>query len=140
MNLVFFSTVTVEAFLEYFRKQFISANDATSVGYNVSFWSCFQRVIHSIPKTSNALESWHHALNNFFSQAHPNIAAFINTLSVIEQTNYIKMIQSKNGNLEVSERDFKKEEELRVICLHYNEFDIEKFLKVIEKLTGFKTE
>ncbi len=50
------------------------------------------------------------------------------------------MFQSKNGNLKVSESDFKKEEELRVICLHYNEFNIENHLKIIENSTGFKTE
>ncbi len=96
-------------------------------------------MIHSVPRTSNALESWHHVLNEFFPRAHPNITAFINTLCVIEQTNYIKMVQAKSGKLEISRRDFKKEE-LKIACLSYNKFDIEIYFKMIEKFTGFKTE
>ncbi len=129
----------LESFFEYFRKQFLPSDVNSAVGYNISFWSCYQRVIHSVPRTSNALESWHHVLNEFFPRAHPNIAAFINTLSVIEQTNYIKMVQAKSGKLEISGRDFKKEE-LRIVCVNYNEFDIEIYFKMIEKFTGFKTE
>ncbi len=47
------------------------------------------------------------------------------------------MVQAKSGKLGISRRDFKKEE-LKIVCLNYNEFDIEIYLQMTEKSSSVK--
>ncbi len=56
-------------FLIYFRKQFVAGDVSTNPAYDVKFWSCYKRVLNSIPRTTNSLEGWHRQLNSSFNSA-----------------------------------------------------------------------
>ena len=56
-------------FLSYFEKMFIGNTEKEAVYCN-EFWSCFERVIDSIDRTTNVLEAWHRSLY-FFSHSTP---------------------------------------------------------------------
>ncbi len=128
-------------FLLYFRRQFIGGDINQEPSYEKIFWSCYQRVINSIPRTTNSLEGWHRQLNSSFNRSHLNLASFVNVLAREEQRIFVKLTQIKFGNyIEVVTSDFKKEYELKVVCENFYEFDLKNFLKLIDRLISFKTE
>ncbi len=128
-------------FFIHFKKQFVMNNDEEHPIYPISFWSYHERVCKGVPRTSNVLKSWHMIFNSHFVRSHPNLAHFINTLAIIEQEKFIIMIHLKGGKtFEITGLDFKKEIELRTICLYYEEFEVENYLKLINKYTNSKNE
>ncbi len=89
----------------------------------------------NIPRTSNAIESWYRNLNCNFNSAHPNLAILIKALSNMELQFHFNLVQIKAGRgLDVTVTNFKKEKELSVICMNYNEFERESYFLLIETL------
>ncbi len=128
-------------FLIYFRKNFVAGEERPEPAFNVSFWSCYDRVISSVQRTTNTLEGWHRALNSSFNRSHPNLAAFVEVLRREEQRMYFNLTQIKNGLfLDPTEIDFKKEYHLKILCGNFKNFNIDSFFKLIDKLMTFKTE
>ncbi len=131
----------IVSFLIYFRKQFIAGENQPDPAYPIKFWSCYERIQGSIPRTTNSLEGWHRQLNSSFNSAHPNLAVFLEVLCREEQRAFVKMTQIKFGNyIEITTTDFKKEQELKVLISNFKEFDIINYFKLIDRLLNFKIE
>ena len=47
-------------------------------------WSCFERVYLGLPRTTNALEGWHHKLNTLLRRAHANMWTLLEQLVLLE--------------------------------------------------------
>ncbi|KAG0441252.1 hypothetical protein DMUE_1192 [Dictyocoela muelleri] len=73
-----------ETIFKYFEHTYfpiISTNENTN-RYTPVFWSCYDRIINDIPRSTNAVEGWHRAINNSTTISHPNLARFIIILKI----------------------------------------------------------
>lgn len=117
---------------------FIGNTEKEAVYCN-EFWSCFERVIDSIDRTTNVLEAWHRSLNTSSHIAHPNIAMFLQILSNEEQTSKIKITQICSGShLEISKYNLEKEKKIKTLCENFNLISIDSFYKLMDKFIGIK--
>jgi hypothetical protein len=88
--------------------------------FKIDFWSCYDRVIFDIPRSTNAVEGWHRALNNSTSVPHINIAELIEIIRNVVEKVRVDLLQVQSGNtMLLSERNFKKEEKLRAVVKSY---------------------
>ena len=67
--------------------------------YDIEYWSCYDRVLFSYPRTTNSLESWHKTLKCRSEKAHPNLARFVEILQNVENDALYDFIQLKDGNM-----------------------------------------
>ena len=119
---------------------FVAGGISPEPAYDVEFWSCYEHIKKGVARTSNILECWHHKLNASFNSVHPNLAAFITTLSKNEQETYFNLTQMKGGVLfQVTGSDFKREFILKTLIENYENFDLDVFFKHLDRIMTFKT-
>jgi predicted nuclease of restriction endonuclease-like RecB superfamily len=57
--------------VKFFEKKYINVSDE-----NLRFWNAYNRVLAFLPRTTNALEGFHRAINKLFSRAKPDLGYF----------------------------------------------------------------
>jgi hypothetical protein len=70
---------SMKQFFEYYKSTYIidNAEHVKCSMYELTFWSCHERIINDIPRSTNSVEGWHRSLNNYTFVSHPNIGKFI---------------------------------------------------------------
>ena len=109
----------IKAFLDYFKKNFITFNDNNEKEkaiYEKTFWSRNNRILMEVPRTTNILEAWHRTLNAAIGISHPNIARFIQVLFEFEERERVYILQIRSGrNLELRNTNYEKEYKLKIL-------------------------
>ena len=107
--------------------------------YDIRFWNGFDRVLKSIPRTSNGCEGTHSSINSAVGIARTNIARRITRLSSIDELVRLRYEQMKAGLIfRVKNVDFQYEYYLRNAINNYDCFYIENYLTVLRKITRWK--
>ena len=61
------------SFLEYFMKTWVGRRvPRRNPLYPIDMWNCQDISLEGLPRTTNSVESWHHAFASIFSSHHPN--------------------------------------------------------------------
>lgn len=97
-------------FLEDLFDSFENAylNESTScITKSIAFWSVYERVLLSLPTTTNSLEAWHKNLNIKNIVAKPNFYNAITTLKNEESRILIKLSNITNGKVGSENQDTK---------------------------------
>ena len=135
--------INLQNFLAYFKKTFISEtnqDEEQTSSYRISFWSCFDRVLNEIPRTTNVLEAWHRSLNQNFNIAHPNIVQFIKILGESEERDRVYICQVKSGrNLEISNYNLSKDKKIKVILKNHMYLSKDSYFLFLDNLIEMKT-
>jgi hypothetical protein len=98
-----------EMLLEYFTNYYLNDNDVFNSGFDViKFWSCYERVLNNIPRTTNGVEAWHRTLNARCQVAHPNLGKFITIIQKEEEVVKYKLTQKINGKIGKIFKSFEK--------------------------------
>ena len=67
----------IEPLVTYFKENFIGRllrrNRRASPRYDIALWNLYNRVLQRLPRSNNAVESWHNAFNNAVEIAHPSV-------------------------------------------------------------------
>lgn len=131
-------------FLSYFEKIYVGnfnemTGEYTHPAYQISFWNVHERVLLGLPRTSNNAESWNRTLNLRTVVANPNIAQFITNLLQQEELDIFNIKRAKIGIFQTN-KNFKKEENIRICVKNYRFFGIITFLNVISKHYNFDFE
>lgn len=61
--------------------------------FHPELWSCHARVIEQEPRTTNALEGWHHRFGRIVDKTHPHFYEFYSKL--IEEEAHTRMVAEK---------------------------------------------
>lgn len=102
-------------------------------------WNVHERVRHDLPRTTNAIESWHRTFNSLFPHPRPGMAHFIDKLKLIEDEVHIVNIQLKCGKLNLGVRkDYKKEYYKEKIVCNYYEFVDDSFFVAFDSFYDWK--
>ena len=78
----------------YFNENYVGY-EWGHVRYPVSFWSCYNRLLQDIPRTTNHVEGWHFRMNNFFDGSNPSTWKFFSLF--IQNNNIGKLKLTKLG-------------------------------------------
>ena len=91
------NTAAVVSFNDYMTETWIEGH--------FEFWNHFD---HDGPRTTNAVERWHHKLNRMCRHAYPNIYVFIEMLQKEQATNEAKIIQiNAGGGVRLKKRKYR---------------------------------
>lgn len=92
----------IEDFTGYFETSFIGRlrpnNVRGNARYDKSKWNQHGNVISNCPRTNNAVEGWHNALNHISSASHPNVYPFVKIIKKDMDNSRIKIIQYESGH------------------------------------------
>ncbi|KAG0434609.1 hypothetical protein DMUE_5116 [Dictyocoela muelleri] len=84
--------------------------------YPPVFWSCYDRIINFIPRSTNAVEERHRAINNFTTVSYPNLAIFIIILKNLAEKNKNFIITSVILKfIFISDQNFLREAKLKAV-------------------------
>jgi hypothetical protein len=123
----------IDDFLYYFKKTFLNIKDQKilSSKFSYTFWSARKRILNNIPRTTNCVEAWHKVLNQNLVVPHPNLGKVIEAFQKEEERIRFVLIQSSDGKILLSNKDFKKEEILRTCVQNFEYFKELGFYKAI---------
>lgn len=130
-------------FLKYFESTYLGAFDETtntvkSSLYNINNWSAYDRVINCMPRTTNAVESWHRTLNARVDTTHPNIARFIVALQQEEEIIRLEISRLKFAFEPTDAKRLSYEHKLRIIVMNSQNYTIEEFLYALKQIIKWK--
>lgn len=123
--------------LEYFEKNYIgklkinsrSARDVPR--YPISSWNLHYRVLNKLPRTNNAIESWHSRLKAEVKKE-MTLNKLINLMRDEQSKTDTNIMSIELGNRkERPKASIVKDENLFVLCSEYQKKNIEKFLNMI---------
>jgi hypothetical protein len=92
--------------IKFFEKNYINVSDE-----NLRFWNAYNRVLAFLPRTTNALEGFHRAINKLFSRANPDLGYFGEKLHEEHLLSRKKIIDAYYSKTSVSSIVFKKPNE-----------------------------
>lgn len=128
-------------FLEYYKKTFFGIKDKDNNFKKSLFspvdWSCYERVLSCIPRTSNNVEGWNRSFNKTCVVNNPNIAVLIGAMQDQEELNRVEIIKMITGGIEIRV-NLKREESLRLLLQNHQFFNDEEFFNAIEKFFKWK--
>ena len=134
----------LELLFSYFEKNFVGTfleREYIYPRYDIEFWSCYERIIKNLPRTTNIIEAWHRGLNQESIIAHPNIARFHELICKEEERTRYRIIQTFAGkNIEIPNNDLKKEYKLQIIIKNYELFTSDGFSIALENTTDWLLE
>lgn len=61
-------------------------------------WNMCAITLQQLPRTNNAVEGWHNAINQFIGCKHPSIWTFIEKIKKEQGIQELKMVQMMNNN------------------------------------------
>ena len=124
-------------FLQYFENTYILESEHS---YPVKFWSCYQRITSEIPRTTNSSEAWHASLNRQTLLSNPSMAKLFEVLKSEEDITAFSLTRLFNGrDIPVAKCDYKKEFQLRQICMNREHFNNDSYCEALQNVYKFKT-
>ena len=100
-------------FISYFELTYIGAirgrrRRREAPLYPITFWNMRSRVMNKLPRTNNALEGFHSALNQSLACKNPNIWKFIDVLKKEEALTETKILHLQLGEQPVKKKKYEK--------------------------------
>lgn len=118
------------------NRMYLNFIEKNSSSHNLSFWNCSDRVLCSLPITTNACEGYHRSINNYFKTKHPNMARFLDFLQKEQQRISFLIEEARNGIVKLTKN--KKLEKIRNIIRAIHSYDSEDLLSVLSLLVEIK--
>lgn len=128
----------LKEFLLYFEKTFIhisyNENENLLSRYNTTFWSVYDLVESSLPRTTNSLESLHRTLNLESNVAHVKICKFIDILNNIQERTRFSLLRANKGDFDFIDANYKKEYFLLQTIKNFKNLTPESYFNLLEKV------
>ncbi|KAG0429052.1 hypothetical protein DMUE_5769 [Dictyocoela muelleri] len=105
--------------------------------FDIKYWSIYERILKFEPRTTNIAEACHRVLNKNIGVINPNIALFIQKILEFEELNEVEIIQSKQGNITWSRKNYEKETRLYFLLHDFHYFSDEELVENILKVYDF---
>lgn len=67
--------------------------------YPIPLWNLYQRVLDDLPRTNNAPEGWHGAVNRAIGYAHPTVSALVKFLQYEQSSVEVELLKIQSGIL-----------------------------------------
>ncbi|CAF0945502.1 unnamed protein product [Brachionus calyciflorus] len=90
--------------LSYFERNYIGKINDKSKGirdkprFSIGLWSVYERVLHDLPRTNNAVESWHSKISSE-NKKHLSVFKIIEMFRLEEKNTNIRYIQLSSGEV-----------------------------------------
>ena len=126
----------VNPILDYFEDSWIgrpSRRHRRSPLFEISMWSCFERVNTDLPRTNNALEGWHRAFLQQMSSHHPTIWKFLDALKREQDLRdiHIAKIRAGSTNMKSSKKYRDLDERLKKLVATFDEYTLLQYLRAV---------
>lgn len=126
-------------FLSYFERAYVGVARGRGATrrrgtplYPISMWNVRSRVETNMPRTNNAQEGFHSAINRTLPLSRSTVWHLIRTLRKEEALAYTRKLQCENGEPEQKKKKYRKiDEQLAKHVADYNADDVICFLKAI---------
>lgn len=82
---------------DYFEITWIGKGSAQGK-FPIRMWNMCAITMQRLPRTNNAVEGWHNAINQFIGCKHPSIWTFIEKIKKEQGIQELKMVQMMNNN------------------------------------------
>ncbi|CAF1391294.1 unnamed protein product [Adineta ricciae] len=104
----------------------------------ISFWSCFDRLDHQLPRTNNPQEAWHNALKNS-CRKHPSIYESIHDIKTEQHANLIFAEKAESGKMEIVKRTLYEDidEQLQNLVANFYIYPRKEYFKRARALFNF---
>lgn len=92
--------VGVQKLLTYFERTWIgrfARNKSVAPLYSINLWNVYSLTLAFFPRTNNAVEAWHNAINALFGGSHPCIYNFIEGIKKEQDATEISIAKMMSG-------------------------------------------
>ena len=76
--------------------------------FPIDFWNTYERVLADEPRTTNAVEGFHNAMNKNVTATHPSIWKLISALKKEDNLAFFKLTQHRAGAMEPQKVVYRK--------------------------------
>ena len=118
----------LESFLKYFKRNYVGIQHVRTFSeplFSHVFWNLYQRTLWRIPRTNNAVESWHNSRKNVIGAPHPPLNQFMIKLRQMQHLGQLRRPTLRD------ERFIAAENNLRTIVLSFNQAYILEYLSAV---------
>lgn len=127
--------LNLQSFLKYFENTFFgNLSERKESIFSKSNWNVFERVIMSLPRTTNNAEAFHRAFAQKCVVSHPNISVVIMAMLDEEEINKADLINIKMNGSDLTRKNLLKEEQMRLLLINNDLFTMEEFFERILKI------
>jgi hypothetical protein len=103
---------------------------------SIKHLSCHERIIKSIPLTTNICEGWHRGLNSLFNCSHPDFNVVLKEFKTKDTIQQFSIIEALKSDVKVCTSE--KEVAIRKICESYDSYYDLTFITSIASIYSFK--
>ena len=120
----------------YFEETYIGKrlpdNSRRIPPFPIRIWNIFERVREQLPRTNNAVEGWHNALNSSIGCSHPSVSKLFKCLQREQSLQEANLIKWEAGSTMVrSKKSIERENRIQLLVADYVNRDIQTYLRGI---------
>ena len=126
----------VNPVLDYFEDSWIghpSRRHRCGPVFEISMWSCFERVKTDLPRTNNALEGWHRGFLQQVSSHHPTLWKFLDALKREQdlQDIHIAKLRAGSQTMKSNKKYRDLNERLKKLVTTFDEYSVVEYLRTV---------
>ncbi len=125
------------SFLKYFHDTYVEAEES---GFNIKFWSSFERFLNDLPRTTNSWEGCHRSLNQQANIPNSNFARLVEILKTEEElTNFNLERLYRKRQIICMRSDYEKEYKLQQLLKYQHFLGDESYNEALQTILKWKT-
>ena len=122
----------IDAFIHYFEDRYVEKRGNRPADIPINMWNMYDRVNANLPRSNNAIESWHSQVNLMIACSNPTFwkaLSFLQTEFKIQETKLNALIRGEA--FRQKREDKENEEKIRELVHQFGEREADEYLRVL---------